>query len=160
MPPDERRGVTYYQHSLSQHLMRVWRVWEKGMAEELTVDEVIRYHIEIILACDRKEDRGLEGRVLNPGNLNFTVTFSNNFSDPFERAAFVLHSIVTGHPFVQGNKRLAFLLAALILLRTPERYLIVSSAEENNRFVRAVAEGKLTQEDVRVWLRSVAKEGR
>ncbi|MDN7024125.1 Fic family protein [Methanoculleus sp. FWC-SCC1] len=128
--------------------------------EEFTVEEVIGYQIEIILASDREEDRGLEGQLLNPGNLDFTVTFSSNFPDPFERAAFVLHGLATGHAFVQGNKRVAFLLAALILLRTPERYAITSSDEENNRFVRDVAEGKKTREDIRVWLCSAAKKSR
>ena len=31
----------------------------------------------------------------------------------FERAAFALRGLVTGHPFVQDNKWIAFLLAAL-----------------------------------------------
>ncbi|MCQ1539406.1 Fic family protein [Methanocalculus taiwanensis] len=126
--------------------------------EDFTIEEVIGYQIEIILASDLDEDRGLEGLLLNPGNLDFTVTFSNNFPDPFERAAFVLHGLATGHAFVQGNKRVAFLLAALILLRTPERYTLTSSDEENDRFVRDVAEGRKTREDARVWLCSVVKK--
>ena len=113
--------------------------------------------MEIVRASGVEEDRGLEGRFLNPGNLDFVITLSNGMPDPFERAAFVLHGLVTGHPFVQGNKRIAFLLAALILLRTPERYVSVSPDEENNRVVRDIAEGKTTREDVRAWLHPVAK---
>ncbi|MEA3421101.1 MAG: Fic family protein [Acidobacteriota bacterium] len=128
--------------------------------EELTFEEIFDYHREIILASNLQEDRGLGGQLLNTGNLDFTVTFSNNFSDPFERAAFVLHGLATGHAFVQGNKRIAFLLAALILLRTTERYNIVSSDEENNRFVREVTTGSKTREEIRIWLHSVAKKGR
>jgi len=128
--------------------------------EELTFEEIIDYHKEIILASDLQEDRGLGGQLLNTGNLDFIVTFSNNFSDPFEKAAFVLHGLATGHAFVQGNKRIAFLLAALILLRTTERYNIVSSDEENNRFVREVATGTKTREEIGIWLHSVAKKGR
>lgn len=125
--------------------------------EEFTVEEVIGYHIEIILASDREEDRGLEGRLLTPGNLDFVVEFSSGFSDPFERAAFILYGLATGHAFVEGNKRIAFLLASLVLLRTPERYEIVSCPEENDRFVRDVAEGKMTRGEVGTWLRSVTK---
>lgn len=128
--------------------------------EELTFEEILDYHREIILASNLQEDRGLGGQLLNTGNLDFTVTFSNNFSDPFEKAAFVLHGLATGHAFVQGNKRIAFLLAALILLRTTERYNIVSSDEENNRFVREVTTGSKTREEIRIWLHSVAKKGR
>jgi hypothetical protein len=41
--------------------------------EEFTVEEVIDYHVEILLASDREEDRGLEGRLLTPGNLDFVI---------------------------------------------------------------------------------------
>ncbi|MCK4270847.1 MAG: Fic family protein [Methanogenium sp.] len=128
--------------------------------EELTFGEIIDYHREIIMASDLQEDRGLGGQLLNTGNLDFIITFSTNFSDPFEKAAFVLHGLATGHAFVQGNKRIAFLLAALILLRTTERYKIVSSDEENNHFVREVAKGSKTREEIRIWLHSVAKKDR
>ena len=123
-----------------------------------TVEEIIRYHIEIILESDRKEDQGFGGKLLIPGNLDFVVEFSSGYSDPFERAAFILHGLVTGHAFVEGNKRIAFLLASIVLVRTPERYEIVSSPEENNRFIRSVAEGRMTKEEVETWLRSVTKK--
>lgn len=128
--------------------------------DKFTIEEVIGYQIEIIRASGVEEDRGLEGRLLNPGNLDFVIAFSNGMPDPFERAAFVLHGLVTGHPFVQGNKRIAFLLAALILLRTPERYAIASTDEENNIVVRGIAEGRKTRGDTLAWLHSVAKIGR
>jgi death-on-curing protein len=128
--------------------------------EKFTVGEVIGYHSEIIRASTVEEDRGLEGRLLNPGNLDFVITASNGIPDPFERAAFVLHGLATGHPFVQGNKRIAFLLAALILLRTPARYTIVGSDEENNAFVRAASENQKRREDVLAWLHRVARSGR
>ncbi|MCC7556041.1 MULTISPECIES: Fic family protein [Methanoculleus] len=51
----------------------------------------------------RRQDRGLEGRLLNPGNLDFVIAASNHIPDPFERAAFVLHGIATGHPFREIN---------------------------------------------------------
>jgi death-on-curing family protein len=128
--------------------------------EEFTVEEVVGYQVEIIRASSVEEDRGLEGRLLNPGNLDFVIAASNHIPDPFERAAFVLHGIVTGHPFIQANKRIAFLLAALILKRTPERYVIASSDAENNAVIRDVAGGKKTRKDVLDWLHAAVKEGR
>lgn len=116
--------------------------------EAFTVEEVIGYHGEIIRASPIEEDRGFGGRVLNPGNLDFVIAASNRIPDPFERAAFVLHGLATGHPFVQGNKRIAFMLAALILLRTPERYTIASSDAENNAVVRAASEGRMRRKDI------------
>ncbi len=82
--------------------------------EEFTVEEIIGYHIEIILESDREEDQGLGGELLIPGNLDFVVAVSKNYSDP--------------------------------------------SPEENTRFVRGVAEGRITKEKVEIWLRSVTKK--
>ena len=127
--------------------------------EEFTVEEIIEYHIEIIQESDREEEQGLGGKLLIPGNLDFVVEISKGYSDPFEKAAFILHGLATGHAFIEGNKRIAFLLASLILFRAPERYEIISSPEENNQFVRSIAEGRITKEKVEIWLRSVTKKG-
>lgn len=126
--------------------------------EEITVEEVIQYHVELMLDSEQVREQGLGGKLLHPGNLNFVIEFSNRYCDPFERAAFILHGLATGHPFIEGNKRIAFMLASYVLLLTSERYVIISSHEENNQFVRAVAEGKKTRQEVETWLRSVTKK--
>jgi len=125
--------------------------------EELTVEEIIGYHKEIIENSDFEGDQGLGGRFVNSGNLEFVIDFSSNYADPFDKAAYLLHGIVTGHPFVQGNKRLAFLLSSLILFRTPERYNIISTNEENDVFVREIAKGNKTFKEVSIWLRTIVK---
>ena len=50
--------------------------------EAFTVEEVIGYKTEIIRASGVEEDRGLESRLLNRGNLDFVITFSNGIPDP------------------------------------------------------------------------------
>jgi len=65
--------------------------------EEFTVEEIIEYHIEIILESDREEDQGPGGKLLIPGNFDFIVEASEGYSDPFERAAFILHGLATGY---------------------------------------------------------------
>jgi death-on-curing protein len=126
--------------------------------EEFTIDEVIGFHIELIQASNLEEDRGFGGVLLQRGNLEYVINTSNNIFEPFERAAFILHGLVTGHPFVQGNKRISFILASLSLLRTPERYHIESSGEEIDSFVREIAQGKKTKDDVETWLRINTKK--
>ncbi|ACL16694.1 Fic family protein [Methanosphaerula palustris] len=126
--------------------------------EQLSVEDVIGYQIRLILASDLPEDQGTEGQMINPGNLDFTIDFCNDISEPFERAAYLLYHITTGHPFVSGNKRMAFLLAALVLYRTPEHYQIAGLAEENDRVIRSIAEGLMTQEEIEIWLRSIAQK--
>ena len=68
--------------------------------EEFTVEEIIEYHIEIIQESDREEDQGLGGKLLIPGNLDFVVEISKGYADPFEKAAFILHGLATGHAFI------------------------------------------------------------
>ncbi|WFN37180.1 Fic family protein [Methanomicrobium antiquum] len=126
--------------------------------EEFTIEEIIGYHKEIIENSDFEGDQGQAGEFLNYGNLDFTIEFSNNYTDPFEKAAYLLHGIAKGHPFVQGNKRLAFLLSSLVLWRTPECYTIISSKEENDAFVREIAKGNKTFEEVTIWLRTIVKK--
>lgn len=96
--------------------------------------------------------------MINQGNLDFAIDFCNDIPEPFERAAYLLYHIATGHPFVSGNKRMAFLPVALVLHRTPEQYQIVGLAEENDRVIRSVAEGLMSQEEIEIWLRSIAKK--
>jgi death-on-curing protein len=127
--------------------------------ELLTVEEVIKFHKDLLRESRLKEDEDLGGCLSNKGNLEFIVEESNYINDPFEKAAWILFGIATGHPFVQGNKRMAFILAVLIIVRTPERYTLDTSDEENDSFVREVAEGRKTREDVIAWLRSKAKRG-
>lgn len=127
--------------------------------EEFSVDDVIGFHIELIQASDLEEDQGLGGVLLQSGNLGYVLDMSNDIFEPFERASFILHGLATGHAFVQGNKRIAFILAALVLLRTPERYNIESSDEENDFFLKEVAKGNMSKEDVETWLRLHTKKG-
>ncbi|WP_440950786.1 type II toxin-antitoxin system death-on-curing family toxin [Methanosphaerula subterraneus] len=126
--------------------------------EQLSVEDVIGYQIELILASDLPEDQGTEGQMINPGNLDFAIDFCNDIPEPFKRAAYLLYYVATGHPFVSGNKRMAFLLAALVLYRTPEQYLLDSLDEENDRVIRSVAEGLMTQEEIEIWLCSIAQK--
>lgn len=98
--------------------------------------------------------------MINQENLDFAIDFCNDIPEPFERAPDLLYHIATGHPFVSDNKRIAFLAVALVLHRTPEQYQIVGLSEENDRVIRSVADGLMTQEEIEIWLRSIArKEG-
>jgi len=127
--------------------------------ELITVDEVLEFHIDLLRKSRLREDQGLGGVLTNRGNLEFIIEESNYLTDPFEKASWILFGIATGHPFVQGNKRIAFMLAVFVLVRTPERYSLITSDDENNVFVRQVAEGEKTKEDIKIWIQSNVKKG-
>lgn len=74
------------------------------------------------------------------------------FEDPIERAAYYMHRIATRHPYVEGNKRTAFLIAQVII-KESTGYFIIEDVKVNNAFVRKVANDEIPLEDVCEWLR-------
>jgi death-on-curing protein len=67
------------------------------------------------------------------------------------KSSIILHGIATGHPFVDGNKRTAFV-AADNLVRD-EGCLISATDDDVVSFMLEVAEYKHTRESVEVWLK-------
>ena len=74
------------------------------------------------------------------------------FEDPIERAAYYMHRIATRHPYVEGNKRTAFL-TAQVIIKQSTGCLIIEDAKVNNAFVRKVANDEVPLEEVCEWLR-------
>ncbi|CAD6492348.1 MAG: hypothetical protein CHKLHMKO_00261 [Candidatus Argoarchaeum ethanivorans] len=75
----------------------------------LTKENIIRLHKRIV------ETTGGEKGMLNEGILSFVLDlirteklYSENIGDLFARAGILLRGIISGHPFVDGNKRAGF----------------------------------------------------
>ncbi|GAA1678213.1 type II toxin-antitoxin system death-on-curing family toxin [Glycomyces endophyticus] len=62
------------------------------------------------------------------------------FPSPYDKAAALFHSLARNHPLADGNKRLAYM-AAKMMLGLNGVHLRVPSVEEGDAFVRAVAKG-------------------
>ena len=76
---------------------------------ELTADRIIGIHTDII------RDFGGEPGLRDPATLDYIVYRIKRSRDMYRMAAIALHGICTGHPFVDGNKRTAFVTADNIL---------------------------------------------
>jgi len=79
-------------------------------------------------------------------------TFDGNelYPDPKDKAAAIFESIISNHPFIDGNKRTAYVLMRLILL---EHNLTVRATEnEKYDFVIKAASGKFTFEEIKAWI--------
>jgi death-on-curing protein len=78
-------------------------------------------------------------------------TFGDNelYPTPQLKAAAVIQSLITNHPFVDGNKRIGYFMARAILLN----YNLDITASENEKydFVISIAEGKLEIEEIEKW---------
>ena len=68
----------------------------------------------------------------------------------FEKAAALLESLCQNHPFVDGNKRVAYVAAALFLQQNG--WTIESGEDDAVGFMLRVASGKLHKDEIRIWL--------
>ena len=73
------------------------------------------------------------------------------YPDLFSKAAALEHSIISNHPFVDGNKRVGFE-AMRLMLRLNGRDLH-ASLEEKFDFVMGIAKGKLREPAIADWLK-------
>src|SRR3982751_6671210 len=68
----------------------------------------------------------------------------------YEKAAAVIQSVIINHPFVDGNKRTAFLLGETMLLN--EHVEISTSEDDRYGFVIKISTSELSFEDIVLWL--------
>lgn len=76
------------------------------------------------------------------------------FSTVYLKAAALAHSIATTHPFVDGNKRTAYLAAAALLHHNG--FCITADGAEIEKTVMDVVAGKVDLEGFAGWLRGNA----
>lgn len=112
---------------------------------ELTTQKIIEIHNEII-----EKYGGLNG-VLNIGNIEYLIYLLAKENDVFKKASLLLHSIVSGHPFMDGNKRTGFQVADL-LLRQEGIHIHANDVEILQALIK-IAEYKCSVEDIEKWLR-------
>jgi len=77
-----------------------------------------------------------------------------------EKAAALLESLCLNHPFVDGNKRVAYAATGLFLELNGWR--LQADAEDAVPFMLEVAGGKRSKEEIRIWLEqhAVPRRGR
>jgi death-on-curing protein len=108
--------------------------------EFLTLDQVIRIHHELMLEQGQQSilisPEKLEAAVLRPAATVFGEEAYPRLAD---KAAALLESLAIGHPFMDGNKRIAF--AAMETFLRLNR--LAASADEDGMYelVLAVAAG-------------------
>jgi len=80
------------------------------------------------------------------------ATFENQelYPSPCEKAAAILESILINHPFVDGNKRTAYVLMKLILLENG--MTIDASQDDKYNMVIAASTGNMRFDEIRNWI--------
>jgi len=116
------------------------------------VEDVIKIHDDII------ENTGGAFGILNKGLIGFTIervkgeVIKEEDTDLFEVASLILRDFVQGHPFVDGNKRIAF---EDILLR--DGYIFKIEKEEVIKFLLQLAKGESGLKEVKEWIKKKVK---
>ncbi len=77
------------------------------------------------------------------------------YQDPIDKAAAIFESIISNHPFVDGNKRTAYVLMRLILLMN--KFDIEADQQEKFDFVINAAKSELTFGEIRTWIKNHLK---
>ena len=72
------------------------------------------------------------------------------YPSPEAKASAILESIVTNHPFIDGNKRIGYVLMRLILLGAGKD--IEADEEEKYQFIIEVASGKRSFDSILEWI--------
>lgn len=116
----------------------------------ITVDELMVIHAKVIA------ETGGAGGIVNGGALQSAVqrpftTFAGNplFESLVDKVAARIHSIVSFHPFVDGNKRAA-LVAGDVVLRLNQQRL--KPSEEVEPFFWSIARGEKDVAEIAAWL--------
>jgi len=116
----------------------------------ISVAELIKLHREIL------DETGGEYGVLNYSNLEFIVDFiksqiySIKITDIFYLASLIARGIISGHPFVDGNKRAGIEACDLFLRKNG--YFLEMKPKEGVDFAFSVAKSEIDLDSIRKWL--------
>jgi death-on-curing protein len=72
----------------------------------------------------------------------------------FQKAAAIIQSLLINHPFIDGNKRIGYVVMRLILLEMG--WEINATQDEKYIFVTNIASGKMEFNEISDWIKSNA----
>jgi death on curing protein len=81
-----------------------------------------------------------------------TFDLKDLYPTPADKAAAIFESIIINHPFLDGNKRIAYILLRVVLYKSG--FDIVSSLEEKYQMTIASSTGQMRMDEIRQWIES------
>ena len=121
-----------------------------------TVEMIHEIHREIIdtfreLAQRNGDDKtGIVYDVRDQGTLDFIVMAINLAPTSIEQAAVALHRIASQHPYFDGNKRTALIVAETVL---GEDGWYLEGAQSDDEFILRIARYETCLDDAEAWVR-------
>lgn len=79
-------------------------------------------------------------------------TFDGNdlYPSTIDKSAALFQSLIINHPFIDGNKRMAYAFMKMLLIE--DGLFIDAQKEETYKFVIKASEGKMTFDEIKAWL--------
>ncbi|HMG92661.1 MAG TPA: type II toxin-antitoxin system death-on-curing family toxin [Chryseolinea sp.] len=97
--------------------------------------------------------KGIRDREILESAINRPYqTFDQNelYPLPVDKAAAIFESLISNHPFIDGNKRTAYVVMRLILLGS--NLDIYADQKEKYEFVMSAAKSEIKFDKIREWL--------
>ena len=116
-----------------------------------TEDQIHAINRMILERSPDPTERHLGNIVRDAGMIGFLLDEMDTINNPFEKAAIALWKIALRHPFVQGNKRTAVVVANIILYTAG--YELVLSGEKLNCDVRKMIYEEWDERRVLCWIK-------
>jgi len=93
-------------------------------------------------------------RVLDSALKRPYATFDKKdlYPSPIEKAAAIIESIIINHPFLDGNKRLGYVLMRLLLIEY--HHDISAFKSEKYAFVLSISKGELNLKGICTWIKN------
>jgi len=118
----------------------------------LNINQVLAIYNEVIEQTGGskgiRDIRLLESAVARP---QATFAKKDLYPDIFSKAAALVHSIISNHPFIDGNKRTAYM--AMRLFLNINGYDVRASLEERYNLVMQIARKTRKEESIGKWLK-------
>ena len=119
----------------------------------ISLNEVLAIHDILIErfggAKGVRDQAGLDAAINRPYQ---TFDGQELYPDPIEKASAIFESIISNHPFVDGNKRTAYVLMRLLIKQ--DMADIEATEDEKFDFVLKSAKGELTFDEIKAWIKS------
>jgi len=124
-----------------------------GAVAFLTLEEVLEIHTTLL-----QEFGGPPG-VRDLGLLESALfrPRTGYYSDLVEMAAALFESLLMNHPFIDGNKRVAFF-AVDVFLRINGFHLAVEADDAHQKIIRIIEQGTRVKESLETFLRQYTVE--
>jgi death-on-curing protein len=78
------------------------------------------------------------------------------YPTPIDKAAAIFESVIINHPFMDGNKRIAFALLRLTLLEYDVD--ITATQDEKYDMTIAASQGEIRFDEIKLWIESKIKQ--